>query len=373
MRREERTAKGLSLILMLALGLFFFGACSDSEKITDDNNPEDPSNPGEDNPPQTPITDLISPEEYNDLFSYRCGTENAQSEATNQCGEEDFYSYTNFQKAIDEISNIKVIIEQRDAEYYIPPRITRIDKPTGEEKIVSDPPEFNGEWEQNFPIKEITIDYSSFCNEGSFIDRKRELAAFFANIAQETTGGWETAPGGKFAWGLFYKEELGYFGTDHVGYNVPHENYPGVPGKSYHGRGPIQLSYNYNYGQVSEYLFGDKYVLLNDPEDVSANGVLAFKTAIWFWMTPQFPKPSCHEVMIPDMWTPSPEDIEKGREAGFAHTIAIINGGVECGGPHEKAQSRFHHYDKFAEILGVSTGLDGSDDPNTDCSQIQPY
>jgi hypothetical protein len=31
------------------------------------------------------------------------------------------------------------------------------------------------------------------------------------------------------------------------------------------------------------------------------NGVLAFKSAIWFWMMPQCPKPSCHQVMH-DQW-----------------------------------------------------------------------
>lgn len=37
--------------------------------------------------------------------------------------------------------------------------------------------------------------------------------------------------------------------------------------------------------------------LLNQPDLVAQDAVLAFKTALWFWMTPQFPKPSCHDVM----------------------------------------------------------------------------
>ncbi len=49
--------------------------------------------------------------------------------------------------------------------------------------------------------------YPSFCNEGSDVQRKREAAAFLANIAHETTGGWDAAPGGRYAWGLHFIEE----------------------------------------------------------------------------------------------------------------------------------------------------------------------
>ena len=51
--------------------------------------------------------------------------------------------------------------------------------------------------------------------------------------------------------------------------------------------GPIQLSYNYNYGLFSKEYFGDKMVLLNDPDKVKKDGELAFISALWFWMTPQ--------------------------------------------------------------------------------------
>jgi hypothetical protein len=36
---------------------------------------------------------------------------------------------------------------------------------------------------------------------------RRELAAFLANIAQETSGGWNDAPGGYYKWGLYFIEE----------------------------------------------------------------------------------------------------------------------------------------------------------------------
>ncbi len=37
--------------------------------------------------------------------------------------------------------------------------------------------------------------------------------------------------------------------------------------------------------------------LLNDPDLVHQDASVAFMTALWFWMTPQDPKPSCHAVM----------------------------------------------------------------------------
>ncbi|BDD12764.1 hypothetical protein FUAX_51960 (plasmid) [Fulvitalea axinellae] len=380
--RDSRLWGGLSSLLFAMVVMM---AC-DSDGGTDTETPPpakpDPTDPVEPTPPDdeddngngsSSIAELVSLEQYYELFPFRCGSEGAQSEGANQCGNEDFYTYENFLKAAEAMAGIKVRIEQRDATYYIPPRIYRIDKNTGEEKLVSDPPEFNDEWVQTLPIVSTVVDYATFAAEGSDADRRRELAAFFANIAQETTGGWATAPGGKYAWGLFYKEELGYYGSSHVGYAVPHKQYPPTEGKSYHGRGPIQLSYNYNYGQVSEYLFGDKSVMLDNPERVSEDGAFAFQTAIWFWMTPQFPKPSCHQAMIPGIWTPSSADQSVGRKQGFALTIAIINGGVECGGPNEKAQGRFKHFEVFAKALNTSTGLDGGDDTDLDCRNIQPY
>lgn len=49
-----------------------------------------------------------------------------------------------------------------------------------------------------------------------------------------------------------------------------------------------------SYGPCGEALGLD---LLNQPELVSSDPVVAFRTALWFWMTPQSPKPSCHDVM----------------------------------------------------------------------------
>ena len=42
--------------------------------------------------------------------------------------------------------------------------------------------------------------FPGFATQGTMDDRKRELAAFLANISHETTGGWATAPDGPYSW-----------------------------------------------------------------------------------------------------------------------------------------------------------------------------
>ena len=88
--------------------------------------------------------------------------------------------------------------------------------------------------------------------------------------------------------------------------------FPCAEGKKYYGRGPMQLSWNYNYIPAGAALGFDG---LNNPDAVAQDPVLAFKTAIWFWMTPRDPKPSCHAVMT-GAYTPTAEDVAAGRKIG---------------------------------------------------------
>ncbi len=196
--------------------------------------------------------------------------------------------------------------------------------------------------------------YPQFCNEGTSEQRKREAAAFLANIAHETTGGWDAAPDGRYAWGLYYVEEVGCENGGCTGYcDATNATYPCYPGRTYHGRGPIQLSWNYNYGAAGQALGID---LLSNPDLVKTDGTVAFQTALWFWMTPQSPKPSCHAV-ISGSWVPSADDSNTGRASGFGMTINIINGGLECSIPtNDKVRDRVGFYQRFTEMLGVDMG-----------------
>lgn len=127
----------------------------------------------------------------------------------------------------------------------------------------------------------------------------------------------------------------------------------------------MQLSWNYNYIPAGDALGFDG---LNNPDAVAQDPVLAFKTAIWFWMTPRDPKPSCHAVMT-GAYTPTADDVAAGRKIGYGWTTNVINGGLECNGGSIKAQEadRIGYYKRYAEILGVSAG------DNLDCAAQKPY
>ncbi len=207
-----------------------------------------------------------------------------------------------------------------------------------------------------------------FLAEGNDSTRRRELAAFLANIAQETSGGWASAPGGYYKWGLYFTEEQFSDGAQSAYADTAKRNYAPVAGKFYYGRGPKQLSWNYNYGQLSEAWFGNKDSLLQHPERLAEDPVLSFASAIWFWMAAQPPKPSCHDIMT-GKWQPTAADLDKGRLPGFGATVNVINGGIECGtgATAERTKYRYGYYHYFCGILQVAPG------PGTSCAGQAPF
>ncbi|XVE67265.1 hypothetical protein DITRI_Ditri08aG0146600 [Diplodiscus trichospermus] len=106
--------------------------------------------------------------------------------------------------------------------------------------------------------------FPDFALVGDNATRKREIAAFLGQTSHETTdgrGGWNP-PDGPFAWGYCF--------------NRPIEAFPCAPGQQHYGRGPIQLSWNYNYGQCRRALGLD---LLNDPDLLLRNVTTFFESA----------------------------------------------------------------------------------------------
>ncbi|RWR90610.1 chitinase 1 isoform X3 [Cinnamomum micranthum f. kanehirae] len=190
--------------------------------------------------------------------------------------------------------------------------------------------------------------FSGFAELGDTDTRKREIAAFLGQTSHEITGGWATAPDGPYAWGYCNKEERG----DPGNYCQPSTEWPCAPEKN-----------NYNYGPAGRAIGVD---LLNNPDLVATDPVISFKTAFWFWMTPQPPKPSCHDV-ITGSWTPSDADRAAGRLPGYGVITNIINGGLECGkGIDSRVADRIGFYERYCDILGVSYG------DNLDCSNQMP-
>lgn len=200
--------------------------------------------------------------------------------------------------------------------------------------------------------------FNGFGTSGDLNTRKRELAAFLAQTSHETTGGWPTAPDGPYAWGYCFVRE-----NNRQTYCSSNE-WPCPAGRQYYGRGPIQLTHNYNYGQAGRAIGAD---LINNPDLVATDPVISFKTAIWFWMTPQANKPSSHNVII-GQWTPSDADRAANRVPGYGVITNIINGGLECGhGNDDRVASRIGFYRRYCGILGVSTG------DNLDCYNQRPF
>ncbi|UHA73966.1 glycoside hydrolase family 19 protein [Paenibacillus sp. 481] len=294
--------------------------------------------------------------QYEALFPMRIGSpqwhQHAKKEKYYDPNQTDYYSYDNLKSAVREVANIKYKLEYRAGQKWLQ-RIYRLDKTGKKETKLLETKGFNDDWVINKPIVSQVVDFGTFLREGTARDNKRELAGFLANIAHETGGGWPAAPGGTLRWGLYWNEEVG-IGTAPGYRDEQHADYPPAPGKSYHGRGPIQLSWNYNYGLFSSIIYGDKNVLLQTPELVKQDGKLGFVTGILFWMTPQPPKPSCHDIMV-GKWIPSAEEKAKGLVPSFGATIMVINGGLEGNRGEEDGRiaRRVGHYRDITSNIGV--------------------
>ncbi|MFJ8949507.1 chitinase [Streptomyces sp. NPDC102381] len=169
--------------------------------------------------------------------------------------------------------------------------------------------------------------YPGFTGTGSDTVRKQEAAAFLANVSHETGG-------------LVYVVEQNTANYPH--YCDSSQSY-GCPAGTdkYYGRGPIQLSWNFNYKAAGDALGID---LLHNPDLVQNDAAVAWKTGLWYWNTQSGPGTMTpHNAMV--------------NGSGFGETIRSINGTLECNGANPgQVQSRVDNYKKFSQILGVDPG-----------------
>ncbi|MFE7601582.1 glycoside hydrolase family 19 protein [Streptomyces sp. NPDC057494] len=169
--------------------------------------------------------------------------------------------------------------------------------------------------------------YPGFANTGSDTVKKQEAAAFLANVSHETGG-------------LYYIVEQNTANYPH--YCDTTQPYGCPAGQAaYYGRGPIQLSWNFNYKAAGDALGID---LLNNPWKVEQDPAVAMQTGLWYWNTQNGPGTmTAHNAMV--------------NGAGFGQTIWAINGSLECnGGNPAQVQSRVTKYQQFTQILGVPAG-----------------
>ncbi|MET9180281.1 chitinase [Kitasatospora aureofaciens] len=169
--------------------------------------------------------------------------------------------------------------------------------------------------------------YPKFAATGDSATRKREAAAFLANVSHETGG-------------LRYVVEQN---TANYGHYCDTTQPYGCPaGRSaYYGRGPLQISWNFNYKAAGDALHID---LLHDPAKVEKDPAVAWKTALWFWdsqkgagtMTP-------HDAVV--------------TNKGFGETIRSINGDLECNGKNpDERNDRINLFKRFVGVLGTNVG-----------------
>ncbi|MEO3857552.1 glycoside hydrolase family 19 protein [Acrocarpospora sp. B8E8] len=169
--------------------------------------------------------------------------------------------------------------------------------------------------------------YPGFAKTGSDTVRKQEAAAFLANVSHETGG-------------LVHIVEQNTANYPH--YCDTSQPYGCPAGQAaYYGRGPIQLSWNFNYKAAGDALGLN---LLGNPWLVQNDAAVAWKTALWYWNTQSGPGTMTpHNAMV--------------NGAGFGQTIRSINGSLECDGRNPaQVQSRVSKYQSFVQILGTTPG-----------------
>ena len=179
-------------------------------------------------------------------------------------------------------------------------------------------------------------EFAAFGATGDAAMRAREVAAFLANAAHETARLSDMV-----------ENTTALYCDSSQPYGCPSTTY------GYKGRGPLQLTWNYNYHDAGGFLGID---LLNHPTQVGSDPAVGWKTALWFWMLSEgaswgTPTPmTAHAAMIAGPPVP-----------GFYETIRVINGDLECGkapgttGASQRA-SRVSYYGTFTGYLGTTQG-----------------
>ncbi|TMW65076.1 hypothetical protein Poli38472_009243 [Pythium oligandrum] len=178
--------------------------------------------------------------------------------------------------------------------------------------------------------------FPKFANDGPDRQNRQEVAAFVAQMAHASGNFTFTQQSG---WSLFEPSE----------YCDKNSNYTCNKEKRYHGRGPIQMTWNYNYGSYGQVVGVD---LLNNPDWVATDSKIAWGSAIWYWMLNQGgTRGSIHDVFV--------SGTNKNNDYDYAKTTWLLNGGLECGSKPvapEPERQRIRFYNRYAARFHVEPG-----------------
>jgi hypothetical protein len=169
--------------------------------------------------------------------------------------------------------------------------------------------------------------YPDFGNHPDSYIAKRELAAFFANLKQETH------------YVINREQSCLKNPCDWISDPKKAPNCQGSWEKcGLYGRGPIQLTHHYNYTAASKALFNDDRLMV-DPDLVAKKADIGWATSLWFWHSS-----GIHDEMI------------KSRTSPFSITIQKINGALECGKSTPGGLNRVKYFREYCTLFNVDPG-----------------
>ncbi|MFY7867716.1 chitinase [Roseateles sp.] len=178
---------------------------------------------------------------------------------------------------------------------------------------------------------EAVTAFPAFAASGDATLRRQEMAAFLANIAHESDE---------------LKAVREYNQANYDKYCSTENGLQCAPGQQYYGRGPIQLSWNFQYLAAGQAIGLDLWA---DPDRVARDPKVAWQTAIWYWMNQNGPNTMpAHQAMV--------------QGHGLGGTIRSINGVLECDQPASNAHAakqlarRAMFYRQAVGLFGVPPG-----------------
>jgi hypothetical protein len=131
-------------------------------------------------------------------------------------------------------------------------------------------------------------------------------------------------------------------------------NYGSVNGQACYGRGPLQLSHDYNYKAY----YSAKGLPASTTPDTLLQQKYIYDTATWFWSTSKGQTQSTPEQGFQNI-----TDINSYiTQDPMGHSIMVINGGIEC---HTKdatgqaeAQARINFYKQIVPLIASFNNVD---------------